>query len=116
MLFAVSDDSGCRKDSETLPFPQGYRDLRYNPDKSVLGIVTGIGTARATASIKALGMDPRFDLSKAYWLVAGIAGVNPNEASIGSATWAEWVIDSDLGFEVDAREIPASCTRPAREF
>ena len=87
-----------------------------NPDKSVLGIVTGIGTARATASIKALGMDPRFDLSKAYWLVAGIAGVNPNEASIGSATWAEWVIDSDLGFEVDAREIPASCTRSAREF
>jgi len=67
-------------------------------------------------SIKALGMDPRFDLSKAYWLVAGIAGVNPNEASIGSATWAEWVIDSDLGFEVDAREIPASCTRSAREF
>jgi hypothetical protein len=99
-----------------IPFPQGYRDLRYNPDKSVLGIVTGIGTARATASIKALGMDPRFDLSKAYWLVAGIAGVNPNEASIGSATWAEWVIDSDLGFEVDAREIPASCTRSAREF
>jgi purine nucleoside permease len=116
VLFAVSDDSGCRKDSEKLPFPQGYRDLRYNPDKSVLGIVTGIGTARATASIKALGMDPRFDLSKAYWLVAGIAGVNPNEASIGSATWAEWVIDSDLGFEVDAREIPASCTRSAREF
>ena len=50
MLFAVSDDSGCRKDSEKLPFPQGYRDLRYNPDKSVLGIVTGIGTARATIS------------------------------------------------------------------
>ena len=59
VLFAVSDDSGCRKDSEKLPFPPGYRDLRYNPDKSVLGIVTGIGTARAAASIMALGMDPR---------------------------------------------------------
>jgi len=55
----------------------------------------------------ALGMDPRFDLSRAYWLVAGIAGVNPNEASIGSAAWAEWVVDGDLGFEIDAREIPA---------
>src|SRR6202140_1729715 len=43
-----------------------------------------MNTARAAASIMALGMDPRFDLSKAYWLVAGIAGVNPNEASIGS--------------------------------
>ena len=57
-----------------LPFPQGYRDLRYNPAKGVLGIVTGVGTARAAASIMALGMDPRFDFSRAYWLVAGIAG------------------------------------------
>jgi purine nucleoside permease len=92
---------------EKLSFPQGYRDLRYNPEKGVLGIVTGVGTARAAASIMALGMDRRFDLSRAYWLVAGIAGVNPNEASIGSAAWAEWVVDGDLGFEIDAREIPA---------
>jgi purine nucleoside permease len=92
---------------QKLPFPQGYRDLRYNPDKGVLGIVTGVGTARAAASVMALGMDPRFDLSKAYWLVAGIAGVNPNEGSIGSAAWAEWVVDGDLGFEIDAREMPA---------
>jgi purine nucleoside permease len=92
---------------QKLPFPQGYRDLRYNPDKGVLGIVTGVGTARAAASIMALGMDPRFDLSTAYWLVAGIAGVNPKEGSIGSAAWAEWVVDGDLGFEIDAREIPA---------
>ena len=39
--------------------------------------------------------------------MAGIAGVNPSEGSIGSAAWAEWVIDGDLGFEIDAREMPA---------
>ena len=33
----------------------------------------------------ALGMDPRFDFSDAYWLVAGIAGIDPEDASIGSA-------------------------------
>jgi purine nucleoside permease len=92
---------------ETLPFPQGYRPLRYNPDKGVLGIVTGVGTARAAASIMALGMDSRFDLRQAYWLVAGIAGVDPNRASLGSAAWAEWVVDADLGHEIDAREMPA---------
>jgi purine nucleoside permease len=117
-MFEIGEDTGDRPGEfqtwveqlplpEKLPFPQGYRDLRYNPDKGVLGIVTGICTARAAASIMALGMDPRFDLRKAYWLVAGIAGVNPNEASIGSAAWAEWVVDGDLGFEIDAREIPA---------
>jgi purine nucleoside permease len=93
--------------NERIPFPYGFRDLRYNPEKSVIGIVSGVGTARAAASIMALGMDPRFDLTRAYWLVAGIAGVNPLEASIGSAAWVEWVVDADLAFEIDAREIPA---------
>jgi purine nucleoside permease len=88
------------------PFPQGYHDLRMNR-KGVLGLLTGIGTAKAAASVMALGLDPRFDLSKAYWVVAGIAGVDPADASIGSAAWAEWVVDGDLAHEIDAREIPS---------
>src|SRR5258705_8250222 len=36
---------------ETLDFPQGYRALRLNREKGVLGLVTGIGTAHAAASI-----------------------------------------------------------------
>ena len=88
-----------------LAFPQGFHNLRLNKD-GVLGTVTGAGTARAAASIMALGLDPRFDLSKAYWLVAGIAGVDPADASLGSAAWAEWVVDGDLAYEIDAREIP----------
>jgi purine nucleoside permease len=89
-----------------MPFPQGYHDLRMN-SQGVLGILTGVGTAKAAASIMALGLDPRFDLTKAYWLVAGIAGVDPADASLGSAAWAEYVVDGDLAHEIDAREIPA---------
>src|SRR5260370_25045864 len=48
-----------------FPFPQGYHDLRMNGD-GVLGILTGMGTARAAASIMALGMDPRLDPTQAY--------------------------------------------------
>ncbi len=88
-----------------IPFAQGNRDLRYN-NRGILGMVTGIGTAKAAASVMALGLDDRFDLTNAYWLVAGIAGVDPNDASAGSAAWAEWVIDGDLSHEIDAREIP----------
>jgi len=72
----------------------------------VLAICTGVGIARAAASIMALGLDPRFDLRKAYWLVAGIAGIDPADGSLGSAAWAEWVVDGDLAHEIDAREIP----------
>ncbi|HYW43911.1 MAG TPA: purine nucleoside permease [Bryobacteraceae bacterium] len=89
-----------------FPFPQGHHDLRMNRD-GVLGILAGIGTAKAAASTMALGLDPRFDLRKAYWLVAGIAGIDPADASLGSAVWAEWVVDGDLAHEIDAREIPA---------
>ena len=92
-----------------VPLPAGNRDLRIN-DRGVLGIVTGVGTAKAAASIMALGLDPRFDLRHAYWLVAGIAGGDPADASLGSAVWAEWVVDGDLGHELDAREIPADWT------
>jgi purine nucleoside permease len=116
-MFELGEDQGDRPGEfqtwverlplpESLPFPQGYRDLRINREKGVLGLVTGIGTARSAASIMALGMDPRFDLRRAYWLVAGIAGADPNDMSIGSAAWAEWVIDGDLSHEIDPREMP----------
>jgi purine nucleoside permease len=95
--------------SHVYPFPQGYHDLRMN-DQGVMGVLAGVGTARAAASIMALGLDPRFDLSKAYWLVAGIAGGDPEDASLGSAAWAEWVVDGDLAHEIDAREIPPQWT------
>lgn len=91
---------------ETIAFPAGERDLRYNRERAVLAIVTGVGTARAAASITALGLDPRFDLRQAYWLVAGIAGANPDTAPLASAVWAEWIVDGDLAFEIDGREIP----------
>lgn len=92
---------------KTIPFPAGYRDLRFNPKTGVLGVVTGIGTAKAAATIMALGLDPRFDLTHAYWVVAGIAGIDPTDGTLASAAWAEWVVDGDIGHEIDAREIPA---------
>jgi purine nucleoside permease len=92
---------------EILPFPQGYHSLRYNRKDHVLGMVTGVGKSDAAASIMALGLDPRFDLTKAYWILAGIGGIDPSRASIGSAAWASYVVDGDLAYEIDGREIPS---------
>ncbi len=84
----------------------GYHDLYLEPDTGLLVMVTGIGTANSAASTMMLGMDPRFDVSKAYWLVDGIAGFDPADASIGSAAWASFAVDGDLAHEIDAREMP----------
>jgi len=89
-----------------LPFPEGYHDLRMNKN-GVLGVLTGVGTARAAATMMALGRDPRFDLTHAYFVVAGIAGIDPAMGSLGSAVWSDYLVDGDLAHEIDAREIPS---------
>jgi purine nucleoside permease len=94
---------------EIIDLPAGYHHVRMNKD-GVLGLLTGVGTARATASVMALGLDPRFDLSQAYWIIAGIGGGAPSEVSLGSAVWVDRVLDGDLAYEIDARQIPASWT------
>jgi purine nucleoside permease len=92
---------------QILPLPSGYHHVRLNKD-GVLGLLTGVGTAKAAASVMALGTDPRFDFSRAYWIVAGIGGGDPADVSLGSAVWADHVVDGDLAFEIDARQIPES--------
>lgn len=92
---------------ESLPLTDTYHGhLRYNPDIQVLAVVTGQGPLRTAATITALGQDPRFDLSHAYFVLAGIAGVDPNAGTVGSAFWASYVVDGGIGHEIDAREIP----------
>jgi purine nucleoside permease len=88
-----------------LEFPLGQHDIYLN-DEGVMLVLLGGGVTNSTASVMALGLDPRFDLTKAYWLVAGIAGGDPADISLGSAAWASHVVDGDLLYEIDGREIP----------
>lgn len=94
------------KMTRVFDFPLGEYELRMN-DSGVLLICTGGGITNSTSSIMALGLDSRFDLSKAYWLIAGIAGGDPLDVSLGTAAWARHVVDGDLLYEIDAREIPS---------
>lgn len=87
------------------PMPAAYHDALMNDD-GVLGMVTGVGTARAAATVMALGTDPRFDLSHAYWVIAGIGGIDPQVGSLGSAVWSDWIVDGDIAHEIDPREAP----------
>lgn len=90
---------------EVMEFPLGLHDLYYRED-GVLLTCTGGGVTNATTSIMALGMDDRFDFSNTYWIIAGIGGADPAKATLGDAIWANWVVDGDLAYEIDAREIP----------
>jgi purine nucleoside permease len=76
-------------------------------DSDVCVITTDIGYANAASSITALLHSGLFDLHDTYFLVAGIAGVDPHDGTLGSAAWARWVVDFGLAHEIDAREMPS---------
>jgi purine nucleoside permease len=119
-MFEVGEDTGDKPGElqywverdhldRIYMLPAGYHAARMN-SSGEMAVLTGQGTANAAATIMALGLDPRFDLSHAYWIVAGIAGGSPDRVSLGSAVWARWVVDGDLGYEIDAREMPSDWT------
>jgi len=70
-------------------------------------MTTGMGHANAAASTMALVLSPQFDLSHAYFVVTGIAGIDPNVGTLGAAAWARYLVDFGLQQEFDAREAPA---------
>jgi len=72
-----------------------------------IGLVAGT-TARVQSQVMALVLSGQFDFTKTYWLINGIAGVDPADASIGSAAWARYVIDGDVAYEIDSREADPS--------
>jgi purine nucleoside permease len=93
--------------AERLALPAGYRPVWLNPQQAILACATGVGAARAAASVMALGLDSRFDLSGAHVLITGVAGIDPAKGSLASVALPEFVVDGDLTHEIDAREIPA---------
>ena len=70
-------------------------------------MTTSMGYANAATSVSAVIFSGAFDLTRTYFLVAGIAGVDPSDGTLGSALWARYVIDGGLRHEIDPRQIPS---------
>jgi purine nucleoside permease len=102
----VPELGGARELDQKIEVP-GVDHPVLTDGNGTIGVVSGT-TVRASNQIMALVMSGKFDFSKTYWVVNGIAGVNPAIASIGSAAWAHYVIDGDVAYEIDAREADPS--------
>jgi purine nucleoside permease len=82
-----------------------YPLVQCNAD-AVCQLTTGMGHANAAASMMAVLFSDRFDLSRTYFVVAGIAGIDPARGTIGTVAWARYAVDSGIAHEIDVRELP----------
>jgi purine nucleoside permease len=57
----------------------------------------GEGKTNAAASMSAILVDEQLDLTSAYFMTAGVAGITPKAGTLGDADWANWVVDYEIG-------------------
>ncbi|KAM0245865.1 hypothetical protein ACHAQJ_010423 [Trichoderma viride] len=73
---------------------------------TVCQLTIGEGEINSAVSMAALVLSNRFNLAQTYFLLAGIAGVNPRYATIGSVALARYAVQVALQYEIDPRSLP----------
>ncbi|KAI9856861.1 MAG: hypothetical protein M1824_005235 [Vezdaea acicularis] len=95
----------------TVPgFSPLYLDAHCTADGQICQVITGESEINAATSITSLVFSGLFDLTTTYFLIAGIAGINPNIATLGSVTFAKYAVQVALQYEFDVRELPSNYT------
>jgi purine nucleoside permease len=116
--FEVGNDTGDRPGelqywverdglTRTIEVPGMTHVVHANADGSEIAVLVGPGQIRPAINIMALGADPRFDLRESYWLINGIAGISPHDASLGSVFWTDYVVNGEWLHHIDEREMPS---------
>lgn len=107
-MFEIGQNTGDRagefqhwyerywKAAAPITVPGALNPVYCNAD-GVCGSVLGMGKVNSSASMQAILLNPAFDFSRAYYLVSGVAGTPPSRGTIGDVSWANWLVDYDLG-------------------
>ncbi|BGP42767.1 hypothetical protein JCM10450v2_006878 [Rhodotorula kratochvilovae] len=78
--------------------------------RDVCIITTGEAEINAATTVMAMTLTTQFDLTSTYFLIAGIAGVNPHLGTLGTAAFSRFSVQSGLAYELDTRQIPSNWT------
>lgn len=114
-MFEIGQDTGDRageyqhwyekywQQASPIDVPGALKPVHCNGD-GVCGSVLGMGKVNSSASMQAILLDPAFDFSETYFILAGVAGTPPSRGTIGDVSWATWLVDYDLGHRWSAEE------------
>ncbi|KAL3492425.1 putative purine nucleoside permease [Aspergillus germanicus] len=85
-----------------------FPTIHCTPTHEVCQIVTGKGEINAAVTISALLFSTHFNLTRTYFLIAGIAGISPEHGTTGSVTLPRFAVQPALQHEIDIRELPGN--------
>lgn len=77
-------------------------------DHSICQMTTGESEINAASTVMAAVLSGKFDLTETYFMIAGIAGVNPKYGTLGGVALSRYSVQVALQYEFDAREMPAN--------
>ncbi|KZF26169.1 NUP-domain-containing protein [Xylona heveae TC161] len=93
----------------TVPgFSPLFPDVHCTANGEICQLITGESEINAAVTVASLVATPLFDLTSTYFFIGGIAGINPEVATLGSVTFAKYAVQVALQYEFDPREIPAN--------
>jgi purine nucleoside permease len=87
-----------------------FPHVHCTEDHSICQVTTGESEINAATTIAAVVLSDTFDLTKTYFIVGGIAGINPKYGTLGSVALARYAVQVALQYEFDAREMPENFT------
>ena len=87
-----------------------FQNVSCTSNSDVCLATLGEGEINAAASMTALLFSPKFNLTQTYFIVNGIAGINPAMGTIGSVGFPKFAVQFGLQYGLDAREIPSNWT------
>ncbi|KAJ6005213.1 hypothetical protein N7451_003157 [Penicillium sp. IBT 35674x] len=85
-----------------------YPDVHCTENFEICQLITGESEINAATTITSVAFSSLFNLTQTYFFIAGIAGVNPERATLGSATFARYAVQVALQYEIDIRELPST--------
>ncbi|KAG2415917.1 hypothetical protein HFD88_007109 [Aspergillus terreus] len=85
-----------------------FPDVHCTADHHICQLVTGEGEINAATTIASVVFSPLFDLTHTYFLIAGIAGINPEAGTLAGVALSRFAVQVALQYEIDLRELPAN--------
>jgi purine nucleoside permease len=82
--------------SQALEIKGALNPIYCNND-GICGSVLGMGKVGSSASLQAILLNTKLDMSQSYFVISGVGGTPPAKGTIGDVNWGTWVLDYDLG-------------------